>query len=59
MKYVIGNKIVEEEEKNEIEKRNLELLALARRTGNLEYLADVSFIIPYDLAVELSQRKGA
>lgn len=58
MKYVIGNKIVEEEEKNEIEKRNLELLALARRTGNLEYLTDVSFIIPYDLAVELA-KKGA
>lgn len=52
--FVINGKIVNEEEAKKVNARNYELLEQAEKTGDLDFLSDVVFILPLKLAMELA-----
>ena len=53
-KYFVANgKIVNEAEAEQINKRNYELLSMSEKTGDWDFLSDIVFLIPLQVACEL------
>lgn len=55
--FVANGKIIDKTEADKINKRNYELLELSEKSGDWDYLSDIVFIIPMNLAVELAERR--
>ena len=57
-KFVVNGRIVDKEEADKIAQRSMKALELWYRTGDLDVLSDVMFVIPLDVALAVSERKA-